>query len=67
MQCEITVSFFMHCIVSPQTQNEMIDVIGRQIILQSILDELNDAPLYSILADEVTSHNMEHLSHVPDL
>ena len=48
--------------MSPQTQNEMIEVIGQQIILKGILDELNAAPFYSILADEVTSHNMEHLA-----
>lgn len=43
--------------ISPQTQNEMIEVIGKQIILKSTLDELNAAPFYSILADELTSQH----------
>ena len=32
------------------------------MILQGILAELNAAPYYTILADEVTSHNVEHLA-----
>ena len=48
--------------MSPQTQNELITVMGKHIILQGILDELNAARYYSILADEVTSHNVEHLA-----
>ena len=30
--------------------------------MQGILDDLNSARFYSILADEVTSHNTEHLA-----
>ena len=37
-------------------------MIGKHIILQGILDDLNAASYYSILADEVTSHNVEHLA-----
>ena len=48
--------------LSPQTQNELIEVMGKHIILKSILGDLNAATYYSILADEVTSHNKEHLA-----
>ena len=37
-------------------------MMGKHIILQGILDDLNAAHYYSILADEVTSHNVEHLA-----
>ena len=50
------------CNISPQTQNELIEVIRKHIILRSILSDLNTAPYYTILADEVTSHNVEHLA-----
>lgn len=36
--------------------------MGKHIILKGILNDLNAAPYYSILADEVTSHNEEHLA-----
>lgn len=54
----------MRCVthLSPQTQNELIEVMGKHIILKGILDDLNAATYYSILADEVTSHNEEHLA-----
>jgi len=42
---------------SPQIQNELIEVIGRDIIQKSILDEVKEARYFSVLADEVTSHN----------
>ena len=45
--------------LSPQAQNELIEVIGKHIILQDILDDLiylNAAPYFTILADEATSH-----------
>lgn len=48
--------------ISPRTQNELIEVMGKHMILQGILHDLNAAPYYSILADEVTSHNAEHLA-----
>ena len=48
--------------VSPQTQNELIKMMGKHMILQGILDDLNSARFYAILADEVTSHNTEHLA-----
>ena len=48
--------------MSAQTQNELIEVMGKHIILQGIVDDVNSSPFYSILADEVTSHNVEHLA-----
>ena len=47
---------------SPRTQNELIEVIGTRIILQDLVNEIKTAKFYSILADEVTSHNVEHLA-----
>jgi len=46
---------------SPKIQNDLIDVIVKQIP-DSLIDEVNASPSYFILADEVTSHNIEHLS-----
>ena len=48
--------------LSPHTQNELIGVMGKHIILKGIVDELNTAKFFAILADEVTSHNVEHLA-----
>ncbi|KAL5491305.1 hypothetical protein EMCRGX_G016568 [Ephydatia muelleri] len=48
--------------MSPQTQNELIEVMGKHIVLRTIVDELKAARWYAILADEVTSHNTEHLA-----
>ena len=47
---------------SPQTQNELIKVMENHILLQGIIGDLTAAPFYAILADEVTSHNVEHLA-----
>ena len=48
--------------MSPQTQNELIEVMEKHIVLRNIVDELKAARWYVILADEVTSHNIEHLA-----
>ena len=47
--------------ISPRTQNDLIEVMGDQIF-QGIVDDINASPFYSILADKVTSHNVEHLA-----
>jgi len=54
----------MRCVthLSPQTQNELIEVMSKHIILRGILDDLNAATYYSVLANEVTLHNDEHLA-----
>ncbi|KAL7844825.1 hypothetical protein SRHO_G00233640 [Serrasalmus rhombeus] len=45
--------------LSPQSQNEMIDVIGKHVIQAKIVEEVRHAQMYTVLADEVTSHNVE--------
>ena len=46
----------------PQIQNELLDVIGRHIILRGLLEEIKSAHFFSVLADEVTATNVEHLA-----
>ncbi len=41
--------------ISPQSQNDMIDVIGKLMIQRKILEEIKLTTFYFILADEVTS------------
>jgi hypothetical protein len=48
--------------LSPRSQNEIINVIGFDIICANILKEVKEAKFYAILADEVSSHNVEHLA-----
>ncbi len=48
--------------LSPQSRNEIINIIGNHQIREIILKEVRDAELYAIMADEVTSHNSEQLS-----
>ena len=54
----------MRCVthMSPQTQNELIEIMGKHIFLRGIVEELKEAKYFAILADEVTSHNVEHLA-----
>ena len=47
--------------ISPRSQNEVIDVIGHDIICSGIIAEIKKARFYSVMADEVSSHNVEHL------
>ena len=48
--------------LSPQSQNEIINIIGNHKIRETILKEVRDAEFYAIMVDEVTSHNSEKLS-----
>jgi len=48
--------------ISPQTQNEVINVIGLDVIRDSIIHEIKAAQFFSVMADEVSSHNIEHLA-----
>ena len=48
--------------MSPLIQNEIIEIIGQDIILKNLLEEIKAAKLYSIMADEVTSYNKEQLA-----
>ena len=47
---------------SPRLQNEIIDVIGNGIIRAKIISEIKETKFFSILFDEITSHNVEHLA-----
>ena len=53
--------------LSPHTQNELISVMGKHIILKGINDELNTACFFALLADEVASHNVDILLSAQDL
>lgn len=46
--------------LSPSIQNELISIIGS-MIKQNIIDEIQKAKYYAIMADEVESHNKEIL------
>ena len=45
--------------ISPRIQNELIDVLGRDIIQKGLVDSVKQAKFYSIMADEITSFNKE--------
>ena len=45
--------------LSVEKQNEMINVIGNRMIQSKIVQEVKDARIYTIMVDEVTSHNTE--------
>ena len=47
--------------LSPITQNVIINVIKYDLILTNIISEVKDATFYFVLAEEVISHNVEHL------
>jgi len=42
--------------LSPQTQNEIIEIIGKQFLQKQIVGEIIKAKYFTILADEVESH-----------
>ncbi|XP_014673689.1 PREDICTED: 52 kDa repressor of the inhibitor of the protein kinase-like [Priapulus caudatus] len=48
--------------ISPQSQNELIDVIGHKIIRETILEEVRKTRWFSVMCDEATSHNAELMS-----
>ena len=47
---------------SPQTQNMLLEVVTKHIILLGIVKYVKHARFYSIMADEVISHNNEQLA-----
>ena len=47
--------------ISPRSQNEIINAIGHDIILANIVAEVKQSKFYSVLADEVSCHNVEQL------
>jgi hypothetical protein len=48
--------------LSSRSQNDIIGVIGFDIIRANILKEVKEAKFYAVLADEISSHNVEHLA-----
>ncbi|XP_041372811.1 52 kDa repressor of the inhibitor of the protein kinase-like [Gigantopelta aegis] len=48
--------------ISPDIQNQLINIIGEDILQAKLIDEVRQANIYSIMADEVTAHNKEQLS-----
>ena len=48
--------------LSPTSQNDMINVIGCDVIRAGIITEVRNGRFFSVLADEVSSHNIEHLA-----
>ena len=47
---------------SGEVQNVIIDIMGDDTILTGITDRVKGARFYSIMADEVTTHNVEELA-----
>ena len=48
--------------MSPTSQNELTEIIGKRVIQKKFIEEIKDAQYHSVLADEVTSSNGEILS-----
>ena len=46
--------------ISPSTQNDNINISGNDFFLSSVVAEIQSATYYSVLADEVNCHNVEH-------
>ena len=45
--------------LSPDIENEFINIIGKDLILKGIICEIKDSQFFSILADKATSYNNE--------
>ena len=45
--------------LSPDIQNELIRIIGKEIMQSGIVEEIKDAKFFSTMADEATAHNKE--------
>ena len=48
--------------LSPTTQHDIISVIGYDVIRAGITTEVRNTRFFSVFADEVSSHNVEHLA-----
>ena len=53
--------------ISPRSQNEIINVIGHDIILANIVAEAKQSKFYSVLADEVAATTLSNYLFVFDL
>ena len=47
--------------LSPTFQNEIINLIGHDIVQANLIAEVKKASFFAVLADEVSSHNVEYL------
>ena len=47
--------------LSPRSQNDIISVIGYDVVRANIVEEIRKARYFSVLADEVSCHNVEHM------
>ena len=47
--------------ISPTYQNQIVSVIGHDIVRTNLIAEVKKAIFFSILADEVCSYNVEYL------
>ena len=50
--------------VSPRSQSDIIDVIGRGVIQQALLQDITGATIFTIMSDEVTTFTKEELALV---
>ena len=48
--------------VSPTIQNEIIHIIGKDLIQARLVKEIKNAKFFTIMADDVTSHNVEQMA-----
>ena len=49
-------------IMSPQTQNKIMEIIGESVILKELVEEIKHAQFFGIMADDFTSHYVEELA-----
>ena len=47
--------------LSPTSQNQIINVIGHDILRSKLITDIKTERFFSVLADEVCSHNVEYL------
>ena len=48
--------------MSPSTQNEIMSIIANDYIMTDLMAEVQEARWFSVMADEVCSHNKEILA-----
>ena len=47
--------------LSPMSQNDVISVIGYDVVRANLIAEIKNAKYFSVLADEVSCHGVEHM------
>ena len=48
--------------ISPTIQNEIIHIIGKHLIQARLVKDIKNAEFFTIMADDVTSHNVEQMA-----